>query len=65
VACRRRTGAGAGEHMARSRAVRGSWSSGTRPAKAAGSNTEKRSRGTGGRQRRTSLQFIKTAGTPL
>jgi hypothetical protein len=48
-------GSGAGQQ------VLGTW-----PARAAGSGREKnRERGTGGRRRRTWLQFVKSAGTPL
>jgi hypothetical protein len=58
-------GRGAGGHVARRRAARGSWGSGKWPAKAAGSRARGRAGGTGGRQRRTSLEFSKNAGTPL
>jgi hypothetical protein len=42
---REAVGAGAGGHVARSRAARGSWSSGTRPAKVAGSGAERNGAG--------------------
>jgi hypothetical protein len=53
-------------HVARSRAARGQLGLGKLASEGGGvGRREKQSRGTGGRRRRTSLQFIKSVGTPL
>jgi hypothetical protein len=56
---------GAGGHVALRRAARGQLGLGKRLAKAAVSRARGRAGGTGGRRRRTGLEFSKNAGTPL
>jgi hypothetical protein len=59
-------GAGAGIARGTKEGGAGQQVLGTWPVRAAGSGREKKQReGTGGRRRRTWLQFVKSVGTPL
>jgi hypothetical protein len=58
-------GAGAGGHVAWRGVARGQLGLGKLLVKAAGSRARAEQGGTGGRRRRTGLEFSKNAGTPL